>query len=1266
MRLFFFLISIFSITNLFAQELTQKIKIGGLKFYSNPVEIFDRSKEVLISCEECVFFPEQNYSPFYTKKIPINAFISNPEVFIDVINEVEVPADLSSSISLDGVTENYIVSANVSFLKKKPFLNYSVKLIRKSPNGIFYFLTDFELRVESDQIKNKKTTPRSSTSFAQNSVLSSGTWYKFGVTQDAIYKLDRQFLQSLGIEVNSVNPNSLRIFGNGGAMLDSNNGGDRIDDLEEVSVRVIGGEDGKFDEEDEILFYGQSPHTWALTNNEFKHTWNLYSDTTYYFVSTDYSVGSQKNISFQNSSEQTAPKVKTFDDYQFYERDLINLIKSGRVWFGEQLGATPTSTFSFQFPNVDVNANARVDAAIGVRSLSARSSIDLSVSNTSFTTQKTFPEVFQGYDLPYVTYDIVDLEFKPSSSNLGVNLTLNKAVSTAVAWVDFVEVQVRRNLVYNGNTLFFRDINSLNSGVVEFEISSPPQNILVWEVTNHQNVIQKQGRYSGGKYYFSSNTNELHQFVAFKIQDAIKPQRVVGKIKNQNLHSLPQADMIIITHPDFLAYAEDLAEFHRVEDTLTVNTAIVQDIYNEFSSGKQDLTAIKDFIRMFYERAGTDSTQLPKYLLLFGDASYDFKTKSASNSNFVPAYQSRNSTAPTNSYVSDDYFGLLDLSEGESIADLVDIGIGRFPVKNKEEARNSVSKTKGYYSKSTFGAWRNIVSFVADDEDGIVSLIHMYQSDQLAEFVDTTYTDYHLEKIYFDAYKQESTPGGKRYPEVKNAINQRVTNGALIMNYIGHGGELGWSHERVLEVPDINKWNNKNKLPLFVTATCEFTRFDDPSRTSAGEYVFLNPDGGGIGLLTTTRLVFSQPNFDLSKQFNNIAYEKPNGRFPRLGDLNQYTKFNGPASVNSRCFSLIGDPAIKLAYPKLKVFATEVPDSMRALEKVTIKGFVANNSDRKLTDFQGIVYPTVYGKKEVVGTLNNDGRGVFKYNDQNQVIFKGKASVKNGEFEFSFVVPKDIDIEFGAGKISFYADNLEIDANGVYEAHKIGGIGKNIAADEKGPDIELFLNDESFVFGGLTNENPILKANLFDESGINTVGTGLGHDIVAVLDENTANAMVLNDFYESNLNSYQSGTINYQLPELAEGRHTLKLKAWDVHNNSGETELEFIVAKNQDLEIENLLNYPNPFTTNTSFYFDHNQPGQSLQVRLQVFTVSGKLVKTIDGFYYSEGFRAGPIGWNGKDEFGDEIGRGVYIYKVSAKTPTGKSIEKYQRLVILN
>jgi hypothetical protein len=339
---------------------------------------------------------------------------------------------------------------------------------------------------------------------------------------------------------------------------------------------------------------------------------------------------------------------------------------------------------------------------------------------------------------------------------------------------------------------------------------------------------------------------------------------------------------------------------------------------------------------------------------------------------------------------------------------------------------------------------------------------------------------------------------------------------------------------------------------------------------------------------------------------------------------------------------------------------------MRALEKVTVKGFVANNSDRKLTDFQGIVYPTVYGKKEVVGTLNNDGRGVFKYNDQNQVIFKGKASVKNGEFEFSFVVPKDIDIEFGAGKISFYADNLEIDANGVYEAHQIGGIGKNIVADEKGPDIELFLNDESFVFGGLTNENPILKANLFDENGINTVGTGLGHDIVAVLDENTANAMVLNDFYESNLNSYQSGTINYQLPELAEGRHTLKLKAWDVHNNSGEAELEFIVAKNQDLEIENLLNYPNPFTTNTSFYFDHNQPGQSLQVRLQVFTVSGKLVKTIDGFYYSEGFRAGPIGWNGKDEFGDEIGRGVYVYKVSVKTPTGKSIEKYQRLVILN
>lgn len=1244
----------------FAQPELITNQFPKFEYQLKEVELLGKGNKHIIYCENCSYVTEENFAPRYFGKVFVNSIDNNYIYGLEVLSEVELPESFANTISAENLSENYVFSSTLGTSRKKHYLSYNIQLIRRSPTGKVFGLTNYQLKLKSVKPIQKRNATRSSASFKTNSVLSSGTWYKFGVTQEDIYKIDAAFLQSLGMDVSNIDFNSLRIFGNGGAMLSKQNASPRIDDLEEIAIEV--NTSSESNSESTILFYGQSPHRWELNGDKFNHVWNLYSDTTYYFISSDYVQGSPKRIQSVSSTNPNASKVNSFNDYQFYERDLTNLIKSGRIWFGEQIGVNPQASFPFQFNNVLNGSEGRVKVSAAVRSIDNPSNLEVSVSNTSATFDTTLQRVVQDYSAPYATLGVLEFPFTVNSSSFNINVKLNKAVTTAIAWVDYIEVELRRRLQYSGSSLFFRDLNSVSS-TVEFEISNPAQNLKVWQITDHQNVFQINGRYANGKYFFSANTNELQQFVAFKTADAILPQKIIGKVKNQNLHALPQADMLIITHPLFLPFAEDLAEFHRVKDTLTVNTALVHEIYNEFSSGKQDITAIKDFIRMFYERGGSDSTQIPKYVLLFGDASYNYKSKAASNTNFVPAYQSENSTRPTASYVSDDYFGLLDPSEGEGLADLLDVGIGRFPVRTIQEARNVVAKTKHYYNTASFGSWRNKLVYIADDEDGN---IHMSQANSLATFVDTIEKNFDITKIFFDAFKQESTPGGKRYPEVNRAIDRTIQSGALIANYVGHGGELGWAHERVLDVPSINAWSNINSLPLFITATCEFTRFDDPARTSAGEYVFLNPDGGGIGLLTTTRLVYSSPNYDLAKSFNRIAFVKHQNRYPRLGDLNRLTKFNGPTSVNTRCFSLIGDPAVRLAYPKLNVVATQVPDSMNALQLVTVKGFVADYGMQKLNDFNGIVYPIVFAKEETIGTLNNDGDGVFNFKSQEKIIFRGKASVTNGNFEFSFVVPKDIDIEFGSGKVSFYAANTAFDASGAYKDHVIGGVDENAPEDNQGPDINLYLNDESFVYGGITNQNPILRAKLFDENGINTVGTGVGHDIVAVLDENTANAIVLNDFYQSILDSYQSGTIEYQLPELEEGPHKLSLKAWDVHNNSGEAEIEFIVANNSELQIDNILNYPNPFTTNTAFYFDHNQPGQNLQVRIQVFTVSGKVVKTIDGFYYSEGYRTGPIAWDGKDEFGDKIGRGVYVYKVHVKTPTGKTVEKFQRLVLLN
>jgi hypothetical protein len=722
-----------------------------------------------------------------------------------------------------------------------------------------------------------------------------------------------------------------------------------------------------------------------------------------------------------------------------------------------------------------------------------------------------------------------------------------------------------------------------------------------------------------------------------------------------------------VVHPKFLSQANELADFHRSTYNYKVHVVTTQQVYNEFSGGNQDITAIKTFMKMFYDRAGFDDSKMPDYLLLFGDASYDYKYRISGNTNFVPAYQSVNSTQPTRSYISDDYFGFLDDSESDALTSSLDIGIGRFPVRSIQEANNVVRKIKRYHERpDVLNPWRSWLAFVGDDED---ARIHMRDCDDLAKNVQNNNPIYNLNKIYFDAYPQLTTAAGDRYPQVNEAITDAVTRGSLIVTYVGHGGETGWGHERVLTVPEINAWSNDDRYSLFLTATCEFSRFDDPQRTSGGEFTFLNPDGGGIALLTTTRLVYSSPNKELADTFFDHVFNKVNGEYPTLGDLLRLSKdpnnINNANGVNYRNFALLGDPGIRLAYPDYQVMTTSVPDTLKALEKVTITGYVADANGQKLSSFNGLVYPTVFDSPREIETLNNDNAGAFKFSTQTSPVFRGKASVTNGEFSFTFVVPKDIRFEAGVGRISYYAENGSLDAMGYDDQFFIGGRADSSAQDNRGPDVNLWMNNEQFVIGGITDESPVLLAKVFDENGINTVGNGIGHDIVAVLDENTANAIVLNDYYESETDAYQRGEIRYPFSELEEGKHTLSLKVWDVYNNSGESNTEFVVANSADFAIKNVLNYPNPFTTNTEFHFDHNAPDQALGIRIQIFTVAGKLVKTIDANYLSDGYHVGPIRWNGLDDYGDNIGRGTYVYRVEVTAPSGAKVTEYEKLVIL-
>ena len=663
--------------------------------------------------------------------------------------------------------------------------------------------------------------------------------------------------------------------------------------------------------------------------------------------------------------------------------------------------------------------------------------------------------------------------------------------------------------------------------------------------------------------------------------------------------------------------------------------------------------------------------------MLFGDGSFDYKNRVNNNTNLVPAYENGNSLDPLGSYTSDDFFGFLDDNEdigSTIIINQLDVGIGRIPAKNADEAKNYIDKVEDYYNKESFGPWRNNQLFIADDED---FNLHLQDAEVLTTTSQTTAPVFNITKTYLDAFKQESGAGGSRYPQANQIINNQVYNGTLIWNYSGHGGSSRLAEEVILDQDIVNNWNNVNKLPLFITATCDFAPYDNPAINSLGENILLRAKTGGIALMTTTRVVFSFSNRIINNNYLRFALQRDtSGSYKSLGESIQaaknYTYQTSADIANNRKFTLLGDPALTLAYPYLKVRATTLngtpvsqADTIRGTDKVVMEGEVTGLADNLLTDFNGTVYPVVFDKVQTVNTLANDPTSqVASFQTQSSVLYKGKASVINGKFSFAFKVPKDINYQFGNGKLSLYAENGSNDANGYLTNFIIGGIGNNADNDKEGPVIKAYLNDEKFINGGITNENPVLIVKLSDSSGINTAGAGIGHDIVATLDNDNRQYFILNDFYEADLNSYQQGSVHFQMPALTGELHSLKIKAWDVLDNSSEYVLEFSVQKDEELVLNHVLNYPNPFTTKTQFWFEHNKPNQNLQVKVQIFTLTGRVVKTIKQTINDAGNRSSEVEWDGRDEFGDRLGRGVYLYRLTVVSD-GKKKEKLEKLVIL-
>ncbi|HXH20004.1 MAG TPA: type IX secretion system sortase PorU, partial [Chitinophagales bacterium] len=841
----------------------------------------------LPSFDGAEFLPENDFLPNYYESVPVGTFGSVEAVVINPVYE-PLPAE-GLTLSKEKILPELKIAAQNGLIKKKPVAAVSFVPIRKNAiTGELEKLVEFDLEIRVNAVRQTyafKQTP----AYAQNSVLNAGTWHKISVDRDGIYKLDYNFLKNMGIAVDNIDPRSLRIYGNGGGMLPEENAAFRHDDLVENSIYVSGESDGRFDPGDYVLFYGQSPHRWRYdsASQKFRHQTNLYSDFTCYFITTGLGPGKTR-WTVQPSLSNPTITVTSFDDYIFHESDLSNLLTSGREWYGEYFNFSASSySFNFNFPNLVTSVPVSLKSSIAARSTSQTSYFSVTANGQTVNTH-SITKVGTNYTDTYAREDARENTFTSSSDQINVTVSFTNPSSAGEGWLNYLELNGRRNLVYNGSQFIFRDKNSVGAAnKAEFVLQNVSSAVKILDVTDPVNVFIQQYALNGTEARFTVSTDTLREFIVFSENSGLLTPVAGGAVENQNLHAIGQPDMLIIAHPSFLNEANALAAHHRTENNLTVEVVNVLHIYNEFSSGVQDISAIRDFIRMIYIRAGNDTSRMPKYLLLFGDGSYDYKDKEGNNNNMVPTYQSPNSLEPTQTFVSDDYFGFLDDNEGGSFIsgspDYLDIAIGRLPVSTPDEAQSMVNKIIRYQSNqssvitpapgcsavldqssSVFGNWRNILTFIGDDEDGS---IHMSQADDLAEYFEVNHPEYNIDKIYLDAYQQQSTPGGSRYPDVNEAIGRRIFSGTLIMNYTGHGGVNGWAHERILDVSGINSWNNFDKLPLFITATCEFSKFDDPGKVSAGEMVLLNANGGAIAMVTTTRLVYSGANFTLNNNF---------------------------------------------------------------------------------------------------------------------------------------------------------------------------------------------------------------------------------------------------------------------------------------------------------------------------------------------------------------------------------------------------------------
>lgn len=1228
------------------------------------------------------FFPNalyedgENTLPYFTRKIAWTAKGMLPVVSLKVTKTTGIASSVLQGIDQSHLKKSPLLECSLAREAGKSFVLVKVLPFIRQADGKVQQVDDFKIVLEQEAALAPLKSAKAG-NWIDHSLLSSGNWYKISVEESGIHKLSYEQLQDMGV----ANPATVRIYGSGASLLPEQYSQGYIDDLEALPLYFHKGSDDLFGPGDHILFYAKGPVKWNFDEGSgmYLHQRHTYSWKGYYFI-TDGQGEAEGPEDAVLSAGAPTHTVTSYDFLDFHEDESYNLIHSGREWYGDIFSVNLTEEYPFYILGRVDGEPVNIHIAAAARS-GVNSTFSISANNEQLGGISVSGTNLSHYTSTYAYESSEKFSYQPDFDELDVTVTYNRPDGNSQGWLNAISINGRSELSLSGSQLVFRDSRSAGPGNISlFRVNKASNDLIIWEVTDPQHPQNIAFSLEGSVANFTLETNSHREFIAFQPDgNYLSPDYTsegLGPVANQDLHGLSHPDMIILTPELFLEEAETLAQFRRDNDGLDVAVVTQQQVFNEFSSGTPDVSAIRNFMKMFYDRSGGTSNSC-RYLLLFGDGSYDNRGSGDKkyNTNLILTYQSEESLSPTGSYVSDDFYGLLDTDEG-MYDGLLDIGIGRLPASDVDEASSLVEKIIGYDNPDKQGGWRNQLCFIGDDED---SNIHMRQADELASYVNDHYPVYNSNKIYLDAYPQEELSTGPSYPDVTRAINDQVSRGALIINYTGHGGTQGLAHEKILTTNEIRTWTNKEKLPLFMTATCEFSRYDQYDRaedlevSSGGEEVLLNTEGGGIGLFTTTRLVYSGPNHALNEHFYEVVFEKDeNQEYLRLGDIIIYSKNNTGSGINKRNFTLLGDPSMRLSYPTHKVVTDSIngapvsqeSDTLSALQWVTVSGHLENEDSQHMNGFSGMVYPRVFDKERTIETLANDGGSVFTFNARNNILYSGEATVNEGRFSFGFYIPKDINYAYGLGKISYYSNNQEIDAHGSYEDFTVGGVGTDNVEDHENPVIELFMNDTFFTSGGITDGDPELLAYVSDNFGINATGNGIGHDLTATLNEDRINAVILNEFYQANANSYNSGVIRYPYSKLEPGAYTVTVKIWDIHNNSSESMLDFVVTESEEMLMEQLYNFPNPFFDLTWFNIEHNRPDSNLRLVLSIYNISGEMVRVIDQQVDSPGYRLEPVEWNGTSSGGAALGGGIYIYRATLSTEDGEVASSSGKLII--